>query len=300
VDLPPFNEEHLIMTNTTTTDLLAYATEAETNAATQDAEAAAAQHHINTLQARLADAQADRKRAHRKATRLDHPNRHAQGRAELRHIDENIIPAIQQAIAAAQTDVDHYAADAARLRAVAADYRAQHAAATAEPVTVTTPAAFIDWYADYGTDKITDADADTTLTAARTASRTTAPGERVKITTADPRILDGLITAAAAFIASTRECIDADPDNAGLLARDIRITEKFKDRIREARAGLLAQEPSNLTQWERETLIAAQGPQDTPAAPAAPQEATTAAQGPQEAAHAPASVWVTTQDGERI
>jgi hypothetical protein len=331
----------------TTTNLLAHATEAETNAAAQDAEAATMLRAIERERSSLAYALADRKRAHRKATRLDRPNRHAQGRAELRVIDEERIPAIEARIAAAQADLDHLTADAARLRAVAADYRAQHAAATAAPVTVTTPYAFIDWYADYGTDKITDADADATLTAARTAYRTTAPRESVKITTADPRILDGLITAAAGFIASTREDIDNNPDMAGLLARDIRRTERFTDRIREALAGLLAQEPSNLTQWERETLTAAQeAPTPLPALTAdyyQRHDGTTAqgtyaaqavlntlteqaeqghtarldddgtvhahgmrftpvhpAQGPQEAAHAPASVWVTTQGGERI
>jgi hypothetical protein len=287
------------MTTETPAELLAHITQAESNATAQESEAAALQNHIDTLRARLTDAQADRKRAHRKATRPDRPNRHAQGRTELRHIDENVIPKIQAEIDAVQVELDHYTADAARLRAVAAEYRAQHAAATADPVTVATPHAFIDWYADYGTDKITDADADATLTAARHAYRTAAPGERVKISTSDPRILDGLITAADAFIANTRECIDADPDGAGLLRRDIRITEKFADRIRDARTELLAQAQQTaqeapaavdtdpaptatqwsaqeaptaapaLTSWERETLANADQAPATPREPSA-------------------------------
>lgn len=228
-------------TTTTAAELLAHAATAERNAAAQEAEAAVMLTVADGERTRLASALADRKRAHRKATRRDRPNRHAAGRAELRHIDENVIPPIEKAIAAAQADVDHLTADAARLRAVAADYRAQAAALTATPVTVTAPEAFIDWYADYGTSKITDADADATLTAARTAYRTAPAGERVKITTSDPRILDGLITAATAFVANTRECMDADPDSAGLLARDIRRTEHFAERVTAARAELLAQ-----------------------------------------------------------
>ncbi|QDN94950.1 hypothetical protein FNV58_01060 (plasmid) [Streptomyces sp. RLB1-9] len=187
-------------------------------------------------------------------------------------IDEKRIPPIEARIADLMTDVEFLQDDAARLRTVAADYRAQHTAATAAPVTLTTPYAFIDWYADYGTDKITDADADATLTAARTAYRTTAPRENVKITTADPRILDGLTTAAAGFIASTREDIDNNPDMAGLLARDIRRTERFMERITEVRTLLLDS--------AQEAQEAQQTAQEAPAAPAAPQEAPTAAEGP--------------------
>ena len=246
---------------TTTAELLAHAAEAETNAAAQDAEAATARTVLAQETDALRRAHADRRRAHRKATRADRPNSHVTGRAELSHIDETVIPAIERRIADARAEVEHLEADAARLRALAADYRAQHTAATAAPVTVATPFAFIDWYADYGTDKTTDADADPALMAARTAARTAPAGERVKITTADPRILDGLITAAAAFTADTRSMIEHNPDDAGLLARDIRTAERFADRVREARTELLAQAQqapaAPLADWERELLAAA-------------------------------------------
>jgi hypothetical protein len=230
-----------MITTTTAADLLAEAAEAETNAATQDAEAANMRAWADRERSSLAHARTALRAAHRKATRLDRPNGNAAGRAEEQRIATTLIPAIEARIADAEEGAAHYTADAARLRTVAADYRAQHAAETAAPVTVATPFAFIDWYVSYGTDQISDADADPTLTLARTTAATTPGSERVKITTSDPRILDGLTAAAEAFIADTRRCIEnVAPDETALLARDIRITEKFKTRIQEARTELLA------------------------------------------------------------
>jgi hypothetical protein len=265
------------MITTTTADLLAEAAEADANAATQDAEAANMQAWADRERSSLTHARTALRRAHRKATRLDRPNGHAAGRAEEQRIATTLIPAIEARIADAEEGAAHYTADAARLRTVAADYRAQHAAETAAPVTVATPFAFIDWYVSYGTDQISDADADPTLTLARTTAATTPGSERVKITTSDPRILDGLTAAADAFIADTRRCIEnVAPDETALLARDIRITEKFKTRIQEARTELLAaaaapqeapqEAPTGpvLADWERDLLAAAETPQGTP------------------------------------
>jgi hypothetical protein len=99
--------------------MITTAEEAERNATAQDAEAAAIARAIETETARLNAARADRKAAHRMATRKDRPLSHPKGRARLARLDNKIIPAIERRLAALRADHDHYTADAARLRTLA-------------------------------------------------------------------------------------------------------------------------------------------------------------------------------------
>lgn len=110
-------------------ELLAAAEEAERNAQDNDREADRWRAVIAQEERVMAHLETDRRRAHRKATRKDRPNRHAAGRAELAKITEERMPRQRAAIDAAAANLDHHTRDAARLRAVADAYRT---AATAQ------------------------------------------------------------------------------------------------------------------------------------------------------------------------
>jgi hypothetical protein len=243
----------MIMTNTTT-GLLAYAAEAEANAAAQDAEAATMLRAIERERSSLAYAHKDRRTAHRKATRLDRPNGHAQGREEERKITEERIPAIEARIAEWQAEFDHCTADAARLRAVAADYRAAAGLAT-----IDLPAPFCAWLDGTGLALGHD-DSDPECKETREAyDAGTHHGTHTTVT-ATPTVLR-LLTEYA------ENLIDANSDSTGDPA-EITAAQAVITRVTAARRTVKAAQ-------------AQQGPQEAPTAPAAPQEAPTAAQEPQ-------------------
>jgi hypothetical protein len=236
----------------TTAELLTNAAEAETNAAAQDTEAAAMLRAIEREHSALTYARADLKRAHRKATRLDRPNRHAQGREEERKITEERIPAIEARLADWQAEYDHCTADAARLRQVAADYRAQAGLAT-----IDLPTPFCDWLDGTGLALGHD-DTDPECKETREAYDAGTHHDTHTTVTATPTVLRLLAEYAD-------NCIDANADD---------YDREEAARTESAAATTVAQRVTAA----RRTVKAAQaqqGPQEAPTAPAAPEDAPT-------------------------
>ncbi|MGA5598340.1 hypothetical protein ACPCSE_29320 [Streptomyces cellulosae] len=285
------------------TDHLTAAAQALQAAATQDAEAAALRAAIETETETLTHAQADRRRAHRKATRKDRPASHHIGRREEAAALARI-EATQNRITALRAELDHYTADADRLRKVAADH---HAAAG--HVTLDLPAAFDTWFADTGLALGHD-DTDPECKATRQAWQqgTPTPDGGRRITTGNPTVLRVLTEYTDTLLFANQD----EPDPA-----EVRAAETLAQRLQTARMTLrttqaqqeaqeapqAAQEAPTgpvLADWERELLAQA----DTlPTATREPSADLNIAQGddpqgPQQAA--PVSVYVTTADGDRI
>ncbi|MEU9405530.1 hypothetical protein AB0E08_07485 [Streptomyces sp. NPDC048281] len=184
---------------------------------------------------------------------------------------------------------------------------------TTPTVTVTLPGAFCDYFEGTGVGQGQTYD-DAELIAAKeafdngTIRRYGRDAYTLKITT-------GNLTVINVFEEYTEYCLDANSDDPD--PKEVKAAKEAAKRLQEARRTLKTaqaqqgpQEPPSaqqgpqetatapLADWERETLAAAHTAPTTPREPSA--DLNIAQGDPQEPAHAPTSVWVTTQGGERI